>query len=1476
MVALAIALSTEWLCAQTSSSSGLRDVSAQPELVLQAYEVLAAKGDRVAQLKLGEMYEMGKGVPNDLRQAAYWYERAAEQGLADAQYAIAQMYDVGLGVTPDSQKAAIWYERAADQGFVDAQDAIASIYAAGQGVSKNPDMANAWRDKATSGQKLASGVFRERDGSLTERYRLADTQRKHEEISLHLSAGKGVKARDLIVRVFLGAKTEVEKAAALNNMLTVCMAITDDQCFIDYWDAHYQLLARVPKLMPQSTTEEKEAVDSVYDSFFANYAYRLHILPHEQSILKHLERARAGVDSGVRYASASLRAVAEAKLAIIVGQRDLARKLLRRGRALLLSRNLNRLFEQLTLANLLETSTIYLSDTQDINRFFKAFGLAAKDANTNLDTYFNPYVALRLYSTIYEAGALSSVQRLGIAELLHSFYQNLELPTDSKLAQAKETFYATLALKEYWGDRSNLTFEPGVELKKLGTLRSIGGFSVQLLIEMMTAQKTTKNLADLEQWLNSMNELKQEAGPSIQRQYEPVYHFVSAIRFRAIGDARREIESLNQYAVATLEMYRKSGLGLFDNPPAVNHTSTVMYRYIISRFLDLSPESEQFKQMAYHLIVALNAAENADTQASYAMLSSADSDLQRDQIQYFIRVRQAYSNAVSDAYYKAARNMAEVRDKETFDGGVPSGTFVALLDSFQVAESQLASLWQRPNPFGNLDFKKLKPDKAGREVRLFAQAESFGLSLAINKQGVKASLVDFWGDVAFREARSVLTSKSLDEIPKDLIKKSSLIFSEKLSTGGFQLETDITLLSGASILGVPYTLLSNPTSGRWLIQDVNISSYVSIYHYDIAQKADDGGRPIKFVAFANPVLRSNQEQIATAELAKLIRGKRGGVADLAELPETEMEARKLGQGFQGNKDFYFGLDANIENLLSINWDNVGVLSLNTHGVLAGEIDGALSSSLILSPTEKSSGVIPADWLFAMPGAPQFVLLSTCNSGTTALPLDRSEIDSLSSAFLLKGSQAVISSYWQVDSLGTSELMGRFSESLSSGKTFNTAFVESIRDLIKVERWSHPSIWAAFTIVGGAAQKPTLQAIDQSLSFPGVSMSFQGPKIDDNEATVVVFNESKQRTEVNELTVRPRSSGLSKRLSMRSLESNVASVFYSTNSVFGRLRAVLDETGDWRFFRHFEDRESLLCSVEGLDPEWAMINLFTNRSHIFSLFTRDSKEGRQYLISSQSIDGCRSKFVGPIEYKGVGHLQAIATLFPLQDGSRVIYAEGIFRDDANRFYAGPISEIGVKRSCQFYIHNNFNVLKEDLSLERTSRFANIWIKGTEKAATQVGVSAIWYAPCIDQRLPKVLSEDWFLIESPEEKHQALTAASRPMQHIEDLIASNFGFLMNYWWSDNGEMVYVYGSPGRSTDFYQDLLKTRRDMNPYNPWSRAMNGIYAYNRKAGSWRKLSSVNKCEFPLPLGYTEDAFLLCNRLALRGAKASVNLIPVQ
>jgi TPR repeat protein len=85
---------------------------------LAAFELalpLAEAGNAKSQTLLGMLYAEGFGVPQNLVEAAGWYEIAANGGDADAQLAVGLAYLEGVGVAVDRERGARFLEMAAAQ-----------------------------------------------------------------------------------------------------------------------------------------------------------------------------------------------------------------------------------------------------------------------------------------------------------------------------------------------------------------------------------------------------------------------------------------------------------------------------------------------------------------------------------------------------------------------------------------------------------------------------------------------------------------------------------------------------------------------------------------------------------------------------------------------------------------------------------------------------------------------------------------------------------------------------------------------------------------------------------------------------------------------------------------------------------------------------------------------------------------------------------------------------------------------------------------------------------------------------------------------------------------------------------------------------------------------------------------------------------------------------------------------------------------
>jgi TPR repeat protein len=119
-------------------------------------QAAADKGVIHDQIALGDAYFIGRGVSQDLKLAAYWYEKAAGSGDPTAQNQIGYLYQVGLGVPADATRAVHWYQLSAAAGSTTAKVNLGVAYFWGIGVTKDPQLAEQLlREAANKGNAIA-------------------------------------------------------------------------------------------------------------------------------------------------------------------------------------------------------------------------------------------------------------------------------------------------------------------------------------------------------------------------------------------------------------------------------------------------------------------------------------------------------------------------------------------------------------------------------------------------------------------------------------------------------------------------------------------------------------------------------------------------------------------------------------------------------------------------------------------------------------------------------------------------------------------------------------------------------------------------------------------------------------------------------------------------------------------------------------------------------------------------------------------------------------------------------------------------------------------------------------------------------------------------------------------------------------------------------------------------------------------------
>ena len=108
-----------------------------------------------AQLKVGDMYNIGHGVPQSRAEAMKWYLTSYNnRGSAEASYKIGELWYEGNGVKKNYTNATNWFRNAALMDDVYSQVKLASCYLDGHGVKKDSIQAYVWFTLAAEKDKF--------------------------------------------------------------------------------------------------------------------------------------------------------------------------------------------------------------------------------------------------------------------------------------------------------------------------------------------------------------------------------------------------------------------------------------------------------------------------------------------------------------------------------------------------------------------------------------------------------------------------------------------------------------------------------------------------------------------------------------------------------------------------------------------------------------------------------------------------------------------------------------------------------------------------------------------------------------------------------------------------------------------------------------------------------------------------------------------------------------------------------------------------------------------------------------------------------------------------------------------------------------------------------------------------------------------------------------------------------------------------
>jgi CHAT domain-containing protein/tetratricopeptide (TPR) repeat protein len=291
---------------------------------------------------------------------------------------------------------------------------------------------------------------------------------------------------------------------------------------------------------------------------------------------------------------------------------------------------------------------------------------------------------------------------------------------------------------------------------------------------------------------------------------------------------------------------------------------------------------------------------------------------------------------------------------------------------------------------------------------------------------------------------AVREGRTLEQLAPSLTELSASLFGPGLELG--EHVERLLLVPDAALTGLPFALLAADPGGPLLVERFELVSSPSLA-----------------LALAGAT-RAARSRPPTSVLA--IGDPRNGSANLPAVPDAAEEALRVARLYE-EAAVLLGSAATAEALRR-DLPAHAVLHFAGHALL--ESDWSSHPHLVLAHEGHTpgGGLLFAEQLGELVGPPlQLVVLSACS---TAPDPRRTGFSSLLLVLLARGVPDVVASQWPIEDRSAGALMERFHRQVRAGASppaaLRRAQIEALQDVDPGRRV--PAVWAAFTVVSGAA------------------------------------------------------------------------------------------------------------------------------------------------------------------------------------------------------------------------------------------------------------------------------------------------------------------------------------------------------------------------------------------------------------------------
>jgi CHAT domain-containing protein/Tfp pilus assembly protein PilF len=214
----------------------------------------------------------------------------------------------------------------------------------------------------------------------------------------------------------------------------------------------------------------------------------------------------------------------------------------------------------------------------------------------------------------------------------------------------------------------------------------------------------------------------------------------------------------------------------------------------------------------------------------------------------------------------------------------------------------------------------------------------------------------------------------------------------------------------------------------------------------------------------------DQETAPNDQLTRSVSdvGLRSTAGQLPRLRFTRQEARAI-MAVTPRASSLIALDfhASREMATSPEVAKYRIVHFATHGLLDNEHPelSGLVLSLVDEHGRRKNGFLDLEAIYNLNLPAELVVLSACETGL-GKDIRGEGLIGLTRGFMFAGASRVVASLWNVDDVGTAELMGRFYKGMEKdGLRAAAALRQAQIEMWKQKDWSAPYYWAAFQMQG---------------------------------------------------------------------------------------------------------------------------------------------------------------------------------------------------------------------------------------------------------------------------------------------------------------------------------------------------------------------------------------------------------------------------